>query len=380
MNKQSDIHLVLFLSRATPLSRWAKKGILTREVALYKKLRPYLGALSIVTSGGEEELAYQKELGDIQILYNRWGISPNVYSLLAPFLHWRALRTATVYKTNQTDGSWTAIMAGKLHRKTVILRAGYLWSENFKAEYGRGFKSALIGLLQRFSLKSADHVLLTTKKMRQHVIETYNLHARKINCIPNYVDTQTFRPISEIDSVAGRVCFVGRLNTVKNLPVLIQAISQTPNASLVLIGQGEQRAELEQLVERTQANVNFLGLLQHNQLPVEINRSDVFILPSHFEGHPKALIEAMACGMAVIGTDVRGIRDIIRHEETGLLCPPTVEGLQSALQRLLSDQALRIQLGQAARAFVEQEYSLERIVEMELSILQQLHHHKRSIK
>jgi glycosyltransferase involved in cell wall biosynthesis len=77
----------------------------------------------------------------------------------------------------------------------------------------------------------------------------------------------------------------------------------------------------------------------------------------------------MACGVTVVGTDVDGIRDVISHEETGLLCLPTPERIAAALKRLLEDAALRDRLGRAAREFVVREYSLERIVEQELSLL-----------
>lgn len=367
-----NIHLVLFLSRATPLSRWEKIGILHREIALYTKLRPFVGGISIVTSGGAEELAYQDLLGDIRILHNRWGLSPNLYSLLVPYLHRQALREATVYKTNQLDGAWAAVIAGWVHRRPVIVRAGYLWAEHFRGQGGRGLKAATIDCLEAFSFRKTDAIVLTTEAMKQHVIEKYNLHPEKINVIPNYVDTERFCPTPEVEPAKGRVCYIGRLHPRKNLCALIEAVALIPDASLVLVGQGEQREELQELARRTGADVRFTGVLQHNHLPTEINYSEVFILPSLFEGHPKALIEAMACGVAVVGTDVEGIRDVIRHEETGLLCPPTVEGVTSALQRLLADEALRKRLGREAWAFAKREYSLDRIVETELSLLQQV--------
>jgi len=369
----ADIHLVFFLTRAVSLARWNEIGILDREIALYKKLHGYLGSLSIVTSGGVEELAYQDRLGDIRILYNRWGLSPNAYSLLAPFLHWKALRSETVYKTNQLDGAWAAIIAGKVHRRPVIVRAGYLWAEHFRGVGNRGFKAAVIDRLEAFSTKTADSITLTTEAMKQHVIEKHNIQPEKINVVPNYVDIGKFHPMPEVEPDEGRVCYVGRFDPKqKNLCVLIEAISQIPGASLVLIGQGEQRQELEELALRCRADVQFIGVLKHDHLPIEINRSEVFVLPSLFEGHPKALIEAMGCGAAVVGTDVEGIRNVIQHEETGLLCPPTVEGIASAVQRLLADEGLRRRLGGNAQAFVEREYSLKRVAEMELAILQQI--------
>jgi len=371
--RQATVDLVLFLSRATPLSRWDRMGILEREVSLYSKLLPHLGSISIVTCGGPEELRYRAELKDIRILYNRWGLSPNLYSLAAPFLHRSALRQATVYKTNQLDGSWTAIIAGRIHHRPVIMRAGYLWAENHRQEGGHGLRADLIDRLQAFSLRRADAVVLTTEAMKQQIIKRYRIPSEKINVVPNYVDTDRVRPTKAGDSMRGRICYVGRLHPLKNIDLLLKAVSRIPDASLILIGEGEQRKELEKLARDHRVQVQFLGVLPHTRIPLEINRSEVFALPSAFEGHPKALIEAMACGIAVVGSDVDGIRDIIRHGETGLLCPPTVDGIRSALCRLLSDSTLRSRLGKAARVFVEREYSLAGTVRRELTILRRLH-------
>jgi glycosyltransferase involved in cell wall biosynthesis len=77
----------------------------------------------------------------------------------------------------------------------------------------------------------------------------------------------------------------------------------------------------------------------------------------------------MACGVAVLGTDVEGIRNVIRREETGLLCPPSPEGIAAALTRLLEDAPLREKLGRRAREFAIREYSLDRIAQQELALL-----------
>ena len=190
--QKSDVHLALFLSRATPLNRWERRGILEREIAIYSRLRPHIGGISIVTSGGAEELAYQDRLGDICILYNRWNLSPNVYSLLAPFLHWQTLREATVYKTNQLDGAWTAVIAGQIHRKPVTVRAGYLWTEFVIAEEGHSLRTAVMHCLQTFSLRRAQRIILTTEAMKKQIDESYDLDSEKVSVVPNYVDTERF--------------------------------------------------------------------------------------------------------------------------------------------------------------------------------------------
>lgn len=370
--KLTDIHLVLFLSRATPLARWDKIGIYSRETAIYKRLSSRLDKISIVTSGGVEELTYCDDLKDIRILNNRWGLSPNVYSLLAPILHWRALRMGTIYKSNQLDGSWTAVLAGKLFGKPVLVRAGYPWGRNFREAGNQGIKVAVIDCLEALTVKHAHTLMLTTESIKQYIISKHRIQPDKIAIVPNYVDTELFRPNPDIKSAKKRVCFVGRLNPIKNLTLLIEAASQISGISLVLVGDGEQRKELESFAAQYGVKAEFRGVLPHQQIPIEINRSEVFILPSRYEGHPKALIEAMACGAAVIGTDVVGTQDVIQHEKTGLLCPPTVSGIKSSLHRLLADHNLRKQLGNEARSYTEREFSLNRIVEIETLLLQSI--------
>lgn len=366
----ADIHLAFFLSRATPLNRWYTMGILEREIAIYRSLSYLLGSVSIVTSGGPEEQDHQPSLGNARLLYNRWGLSPNSYSLLAPWLHRSALRQATIYKTNQPDGAWTGIIAGKIHRKPVVVRAGYLWAEFNRDEGGRGFNAALMDKLQAFSFEKANRVLLTTEAMKQQVACNYRVPPDKITVIPNYVDTQKFKPMPEVVPIKGRVCYVGRLHPRKNLDLLIKAIAPRPELSLVLMGQGEQQPQLEQFARQGQSRVEFMGVMPHDQIPLEINKSEIFILPSSFEGHPKSLIEAMACGAAVIATDVEGNRQVIKHRQTGLLCAPTTESIQAALMELVADQPLRQRLGRAAAEFARQEYSLDRVVQQELALLQ----------
>lgn len=368
--KLADIHLVLFLSRATHLRRWDEMGILGRELAIYKLMSNIFGSISIVTSGGEEELKYQQSTGIIKILYNCWGLSPNLYSLAAPILHRDTLRRATVYKSNQLDGAWTAALAGALHNKPVIVRVGYLWADTHRYMGGSGVKAALMDRLQAITIKRANALFVTTPTMKRQINQSYGIPAKKIKTIPNNVNTAIFHPLPDITPVKGRVCYIGRLEPVKNLRHLITAMAEIPRASLILIGEGSQRQELEKLVSDKRANVQFRGTLPHHQIPIEINRSEIYILPSLTEGHPKALIEALACGTAIVGTNVPGIRDLIQHGETGWLCETSSNSIQEAISELLVNPQLRKKLEQNARSYAVSNFSLDKIYELELTAIQ----------
>ncbi len=242
----NKVHLVLFLSRATSLDRWNRLGILERELKYYRELRNHLGGISLVTCGGPEDLQYRSQLGQIELLYNKWDLPANIYSILSVILHWSALKTADIFKTNQLDGSWTAILAGILQRKPVIVRAGYLWSEFFRLGEGNGIKSRIIHALQTVALRRSTSIFVTTEKMRRDLERDFPFLTNKIYVIPNYVDVELFKPDKSRHLKHGRLCFVGRLVPQKNLTRLIIALSEIPGSSLIVIGDGRQKPELEQ--------------------------------------------------------------------------------------------------------------------------------------
>jgi glycosyltransferase involved in cell wall biosynthesis len=108
--------------------------------------------------------------------------------------------------------------------------------------------------------------------------------------------------------------------------------------------------------------------VSHGDLATHYRNASVFVLPSLYEGHPKTLLEAMSCGCAVLAADSPGIREVIRHGETGWLCGVDAMSIRAALAHLMSDAGLRMRLGQNARAFAVANFALDKIVDMELGV------------
>src|SRR3546814_17088691 len=134
-----------------------------------------------------------------------------------------------------------------------------------------------------------------------------------------------------------------------------------------MVGDCDLRATAEREAARRGVKARLHGNLPHQNLPEMINAGRIFVLPSSYEGHPKTLLEAMACGAAVIGTDVPGIREVIEDGRTGLLCAPMAAALRDAMERLLSDEHRRRRPGANAWQQFELTESLARLVELELA-------------
>jgi glycosyltransferase involved in cell wall biosynthesis len=366
------VKLVVFFSRGMSLDGWRQAGILDRELALYRALRPNLEHLAFLTYGGAEDVALAARLPAIDILPNRWGLPSNLYSVLAPLLHRRALAGATVFKTNQINGAWSAVIARRLFGKKLVVRGGFLWSDFVARLHGGTWREGAARRLERQACLAADAVVVAAAADRVTILDRYGIDPRRVHVIPNYVDTAAFRPMPEIVREPGRIIFVGRLDDQKNVMALIEAVETLAGVELTLIGDGPRRAQLEAEAARRRVSATFLGTRPHAELPALLNRSTAFVLPSHYEGNPKALVEAMACGVPVIGTRVPGIREILVHGETGYLCGTSAGEIRGALQDVLGDAVLRERLSAGAVAYARETCSVEAAARQELELLRSL--------
>ena len=182
-----------------------------------------------------------------------------------------------------------------------------------------------------------------------------------VQVIPNSV------PLVALDNhhleEPGRILFLGDLITPKGIVELLTAVAQLkspfPAIKLVLGGTGDiawLRSKIHAL--GIEENVAILGWIESEQKAQELRRAAIFALPSHTEGLPMAMLEAMAAGKAVVVSAVGGIPDVITNGKNGLLIPAhDVAALTIALQQLLEDPNLQAMLGTQARATIAEHYS-----------------------
>ncbi len=162
------------------------------------------------------------------------------------------------------------------------------------------------------------------------------------------------------------ITYVAEFTPTKNHPWLLKVWSRVAaeenNAHLLLVGEGKRKTGLEKSVAReSMARVKFLGF--RKDVPDILAATDIVVHPSRREGLPRGVMEAMAAGKPVVATDVRGSRDLVEHEVTGLLVKlGDTQGLADALLRLIRDPELRTRMGQAGQEKI-QAYSLDRVLE-----------------
>jgi len=210
---------------------------------------------------------------------------------------------------------------------------------------------------------------VASQQDQRFIINRYGYSPRKTSILPNYIDTDAFKPL-HTKKQKNRIIFVGRLNLQKNIFNLITAIAKTDFA-LDVYGQGELKEKLRRHAENLGARVNFLGVVPNSELPQLLNTYSYYILPSHFEGMPKTLLEAMACGCICIGTDVSGINEVIESGVNGFLAGGTdAESLYHAIsEAVVGNHAL---VARQAALTIQARFSLEAIVESDLAVYQQV--------
>lgn len=367
-----DIHLVLFMTRGMSLDDWRRGGLLHREIALYKALAEKLAAVSVVTFGGAEDMALSGETAPIDVVCNNWRLPPSIYRRILPGVLRRRARGRLVVKSNQTSGADLAFAAARSLKAPFVARAGYPLCLFTKRLFpGDTAQAQEARDLERAVFTGADHVQVTTAEMKADIIRDYGVAADKVSVVPNYVRTDLFRPDTNIAKVPRRIWFAGRLEEQKNLKALVSAAG-TANASLHIAGDGSLRQRLENQAREEGVDAVFYGYVAHQELPKLMLSGELFVLPSHYEGHPKTLLEAMALALPVIGTDVPGIREVIDPGVTGILCPPDPESLGRVIDEILGQPEKMEQLGQAARKQVVRNNALERIVDREAAVLETL--------
>lgn len=226
--------------------------------------------------------------------------------------------------------------------------------------------------LSRFILHRAAAVTTVSLALKHWVIEQ-GVPEDRVTFIRNGTDLSSDICIVKDPGIC-RLLFVGNLTPIKGVILLIKALSSVlkkeTRFSLTVIGEGAEKINLEQEVKKYALNdtVKFIGTVSPDRVAGWMSESDCLVLPSLWEGTPNVILEAMACGLPVVASDLPGIRELVTPDLNGLLFQPQdVDALSRHLLKIIQDLALRRRMGQSGR---------EVIVKMGLSWEQTALHYK----
>ena len=388
------MNVLILFTYGISLQEWKKIGIFEREIALYKELIKKNVKISFLTYGEKKDLIYNEMLNDFEIIPAKNLIQSQNFilkflkSLILPFKLKLLFKKVDIIKSNQIEGCWVSFLAKIFFRKKIIIRGGYEWLTTFAAVKSRnGFKNTIkfiiryiyIYLIEFIGFRLADQIFLTNPYYIDFIIKAFRLkrYKSKLQLIPNFIDVNLFKP-KNVDRKKNYILFVGRLTIEKNLYNLIIALKDLKDFTLDIVGNGPLKNDLIKFAEKLGVRINILGVFPNDKLPEIYNRYELFILPSYFEGNPKALLEAMSCGIPCIGTQVRGINEIIINGQNGYSCKTNPESIRNAILYFYKNKDNMQKIGQNARDFIIHNFSLNIIVNKEYKSYKRLYYISRN--
>lgn len=213
----------------------------------------------------------------------------------------------------------------------------------------------------------AKKVITVSEYNKDYIHRTFKIPREKVEVIHCGIDTSFFTPIKKPQPKKDNIILsVGRLSSVKGFAYLTFACSilkQRRNSfHCMIIGEGEERHELEELIRIHGLDevVQLLGAKPQSEIIKYHQRARLFVLPSVFESMGVATMEAMACGLPVIATEVWGVPELVEDGKNGFLVPPKdPEALAEKMERLLLDPDLCQRFGREGRKKVEREFNLK---------------------
>lgn len=223
-------------------------------------------------------------------------------------------------------------------------------------------------LAERMTGRYARKIICVSEYDKNLTLRYRIVPTQKLITLHNGIDLSARDRFRRSQRVSDRIIitFVGRLAPPKDPLLLVQSFFQLSSsikerAKIYIIGDGVLREEVEKFIQASGIRdmVHLIGGVSQQEVFECLKRSDIFILLSNWEGLPYSILEAMSFGLPVIATDVGGVREAVTQECGILVKRNDIKGVTKALENLIVNEGLRKRMGEEARRYVEQHFSLQ---------------------
>lgn len=352
------------------LKAWSDIGILQREIEPYNHLAGHFKKIYIFSYGKDDYMPGQLAK-NIEVVQKKSFLPSSIYSFMVPLFQRREIKECDILKTNQMQGAISAVISKLLFNKKIVVRSGYIASLMAKQHGLNILRRLAINIEEYAAYRLADRIIIPAEINMKYVSHNYPFTKNKIFVINNMVSTSIFRPM-KIKKEKKLIGYVGRLDKrQKNLYSLISSVRGL-GVRLIFVGEGPEKERLKAFAKINDVPLDIKGIMKNHQLPAFLNSLDIFVLPSRYEGNPKALLEAMSCGCAVIGCDVYGVNNITMHGCNGLLSEPDPDSLRKMIKSLIGNPSLRKRIGSNARKTILSNYDFDDLIKKEIAIYSKL--------
>jgi glycosyltransferase involved in cell wall biosynthesis len=346
------------------LSALARQGQLERLLDYY--LPAYLAEFDRVRyfSYEPERLAdFSSDrdlLSRVELLAPPGRIPRHAWALVLGVGYRRRLQECSVLRALQALGALPAAVGGV----PVMCTYGYDYAAFSRGALVRA-KRAAIGNALGFVLSRAAVTVVTTAAGEA---EARAYGARRIEHIPNGVDVELFAPRDT--RAVYDVVYVGQLVPRKNVRLLVDAMAGLErDLRLCIVGAGPEETALRAASAKAGVRTTFLGVCPNTVVTRVLAQSRSFVLPSAAEGHPKAVLEALAAGVPTITTDLPGVQDLVHDGAVITFRRGDRDDLRKALLRVLDDHDLSRRLATIGRRVVVERFNLRSLLERETAML-----------
>jgi glycosyltransferase involved in cell wall biosynthesis len=215
------------------------------------------------------------------------------------------------------------------------------------------------------SLRWPRTIAVNSQQGRRNALQL-GVKDSQLHFLPNVIAHERYLPAAHLSSTEIEICFVARLTKLKRVDVFLRVVAQVRRqcagkVTATIVGDGPVRKEMEVFaleLGMTGDCVRFVGAVDDPQ--PYLQRSDIAMLTSDWEGTPNVVLEAMATGLPVVATDVGGVSDLVQPGVTGFLAPAgDVDALAVHVRRLAEDGAMRRQFGELGKLAVAENHSID---------------------